>query len=465
MRRLLVFLCLAPVVVWLLSLLIFSTSWGTGLVASRLEKKIGLDCEIESLGWTPWSGFFLKGLVLTAPDDFQSCGEVVRVAEVVVDPGWQHLMKKKLAVDQLQVGGVSVNLPVELVKHLAQKNQGGMIHIPHQQVNEGGELAVVEEPSERLESPKVAENGTPAESVKEGEVVEGHSSVQPVEAPKPKISHTPRMAISLGDVSLRVYSLRQPELEMKADAVAADFMLGGAPEKGELKIAEVSLGQEILLEDISWPLEWDGELLNLPEQLIEVKEVKVALSGAMRPVRGLPYGVQANLPEQKVSMVNILGSQFPIEIEKIAARQSLQGSLTNPRLVYGSSQAFFRDVVYQDSNDGTEVRFETGQAFFQLSPAGLVTPDFRWIGEEDAILGNGFLTAAGEGAMVVRLVGSAERAEGYERRAQAWREGFSLQMQPLETPDRWFSDVRVDLGAGGVTVSLEREETSPKILP
>jgi len=124
-----------------------------------------------------------------------------------------------------------------------------------------------------------------------------------------------------------------------------------------------------------------------------------------------------------------------------------------------------KNIVIEDSSSQSSAIFDWGQASIRLTPAGLFSPDFRWVGEHDAVLGNGYLQASGEGAAVVRLVGSAERASIYQRRAAAYREGFDLKMRPLETPDRWFSDLRFDLSSNGLMVSLEEEESSSNILP
>ena len=60
--------------------------------------------------------------------------------------------------------------------------------------------------------------------------------------------------------------------------------------------------------------------------------------------------------------------------------------------------------MIDDPRDEGEIRFNRGTASFIATAAGVVAKDVRAIGEEDAILMNGFATAAGEASATLRVV-------------------------------------------------------------
>ena len=76
----------------------------------------------------------------------------------------------------------------------------------------------------------------------------------------------------------------------------------------------------------------------------------------------------------------------------------MQGYLLIPSTFKGRSVTRFKNVVIKDPRDAGEIKFNRGTASFVATTAGVVAKDVRAIGEEDAVLMNGFATAAGEAA-------------------------------------------------------------------
>ncbi len=460
LRRLLLVILLAPLLLWGLLSLLFTTSWGTGMISSRVEKKLGLACEIDRLGWVPWSGFFVKDLVLSAPEDFSPACEVVRLDSIKITPRWQDILRKRLGVKELTVDGIEVEMPVELLRHLSKKSQTPPLVLADQAAPEPAKHSLAE-------SPQSHSPASPADVPNQEK--RPPSSLPPSPSPPPPSSVKTPVAvhsqISIENASVRIYSIEHPRLEFSTFDVSADFPLGGEVASGQCEIGSVTAGGGELFRDLTFPLNWNGNTLALTPQELETRGFKFSLSAAFRPVHGLPFGVLVNVPEQPVSLSEVLQTDLPVSIGTFAARNQLNAYLLYPHLLSGSSLSTYRDLLVQSSDAETPIVFDWGQAQFQLTPAGLISRDFRWIGEDEAILGNGYLTKAGTGVVITRIVTSEQRVEMYERRAREFRNDFSLRMRPLITPDRWYSDVRLDLAKTGLTLSLEEEEPSPKIFP
>ena len=94
LRRLSGLLILSPFLLWGLGNLFFSTSLGTGLLANRVEEKIGFPCEIGSVRWTPWNGVLVKDVSVLAPrtTELDIGHPLAKIDEVRVDGKWKSLM-------------------------------------------------------------------------------------------------------------------------------------------------------------------------------------------------------------------------------------------------------------------------------------------------------------------------------------------------------------------------------------
>jgi len=297
LRRLAVVLLMLPLALWLVLSLFLSTSLGTGVITSRIEKKIGLRCELSRAGWTPWSGFFAKDLVLSSPDDFSPACEVLRVEEIALDPLWKDVLRKRVGFENLVVESAEMNLPIELLKYLAQKDQGPVLQqLPPESVK------VPLQPEKKETSPD-KKTGDPAKPV-------DPKVVQEPKAPEPQVAVVlpdPGSFVSLKNFSLRLYSIKEPNVNLAFTGLSSSFPLSGGPGEGALEIEAVTLGQGALFENLAIPLVWDGRSLVMEEQALEAHEFRFALSAALSPVAGFPYGIRLNVPEQSLDLTRETG--------------------------------------------------------------------------------------------------------------------------------------------------------------
>ncbi|MFT6862426.1 MAG: hypothetical protein ACJAVK_000984, partial [Akkermansiaceae bacterium] len=125
----------------------------------------------------------------------------------------------------------------------------------------------------------------------------------------------------------------------------------------------------------------------------------------------------------------------------------------------------FENFVFHDLTDGGETRFRRGLSKIKLSAAGLVVEDVRMVGDDDAVLMNGFATTGGAMAATVRIVSSPERADSHEKRVKGSGATFTLDFQSLVTPDREFRDIRIEGRSGVLMMDLGEERSWVPFIP
>jgi hypothetical protein len=175
---------------------------------------------------------------------------------------------------------------------------------------------------------------------------------------------------------------------------------------------------------------------------------------------GFPVGLQISLPDQQVDLSSVFREQeSPLSVSNLNSKNRLQGYLLAPSTFRGSSVTRFGNVVIDDPRDEGEIRFNRGTASFIATAAGVVAKDVRAIGEEDAILMNGFATAAGEASATLRVVSSPERAQSHSKRVRMASGNLLMDFEPLITPDRAFRDIRIEARDGTLMMDLGEDRS------
>ena len=117
-RRLVFVVLFGLIAFWGTLNLFFSISWGADLIAGRIEKRLGLPCDLESVTWTPWGGVMVRDFVVKPGDDSGFLGEILRIDTVRVDLSWVSLVQRKKRFERLEISGVTGEVSIELLKVL-----------------------------------------------------------------------------------------------------------------------------------------------------------------------------------------------------------------------------------------------------------------------------------------------------------------------------------------------------------
>ena len=439
-RRLVFVFIFGLLAIWGTTNLFFSISWGTRLVASRIEKRVGFPCSLESVTWTPWGGVVVRDFVVTPKTGSGFGGEILRVDTVKLDPSWFSLMQRKKRFERLEISGVNGEVSIELLRSLLKSDPLPQASAPPEKEAVPDESPVADEKTQGTKK-----QPAPAESP-------GSQK----EAPRNQIRPVDDFegVVVLRDVNLALTSQRFPGLSIAVESMEGELPVWGRDRKGAIGFSALHLGGEMVGgEEVH--VHWKNQMLRVEHHQMKVAGLDLNMNLALRLVRGLPLGIQIEAPNQQVDFSSLFGeSPSPISIGQFSFSAGLQGYLTMPQSFAGLAKAGFRDLKIRDGKDGSTIEFYRGFGEVRINRAGIIVPDARMIGDEDAVLLNGFVTSNGEAAVTVRVVGSPERAEAYEKRVLRANDRWTLKFKPLVTEDRLYRDLRLESAEDGLTADL-----------
>lgn len=467
LKRLTLLIILAPVIGVLILNLTLATSWGTGLVSKRITAHTGLPCQIDRISWWPWSGGTVSGFHLNSPKP--SASSILTIREVNIDLSWRSLLAGKKRFERLEVREVRGSLSLEQLRDLL-----GSSRIPPA-LPEASPTPESIVPPDDSAPPALADNDQPNSkptvnpSDRQSPADPASNRPPPAKSPTPKA--VPPIApvddfeglIVLSDIDLELYSEKEPRLSISLNGIAGELPIWGPERSGTLSISSILVGGELEERGLTLPVQWRDRYLRTTDHPMKLFGLNFNLSTAIRFVSGLPVGLQIDVPAQQMDLSPMVQGESPISLRSVTSSSRLQGYLLHPRSFNGQSHSTFAGLVINDPRDGSENHFDRGNFTARLSPAGLIVSDARAIGEEEAFLGNGFVTTSGEAAATLRIVASPERARNHQNRvAEA---GLDFAFTDLVTPDRLYRDLRLEARQGTIMIDLGPDEQWVPLLP
>ena len=454
-RRVLVVASVFPIFAWGVLNLFFLTATGRGIVEKKISERFRVECRIGGLSWSPWAGVTISEVSLLPPE---GCGQEEALAvvdEIALDLSWLSLAAGEKRWDRLEVHGVRVNLSVEALRAVMARFEAPVpvrTEVPQETDQRLTQEETPEEPEERPEDQVREAEKTAQKSEEKADEVD-FSPVQPVDDFEG--------VVVFADVNFRFFSLRAPELAVVVERLEGEVPLWGGERQGRVEVGEVRLaaGSEELSESaLSLPVVWRDREVVVDSGVMKVFGLDLRARALVRMAPGFPFGIQIDLPNQDLDFSPFFQrGPSPLEISGLRSRTVLQGYLLSPAAFAGNHASRFEALEFHDLTDGGETRFERGQAVVRATAAGVVMQDCRAIGDEDAILMNGFATFGGEAAATVRIVSSPERARSHEKRVRGTGRRWSLNFEPLVTPDRLYRDLRLEWRAGEWVIDLGEE--------
>ncbi|MEJ6568276.1 MAG: hypothetical protein QNL80_05375 [Akkermansiaceae bacterium] len=448
-RRWMFWVVFLPLLLLGIGNLILSTSWGTGLVEKQIEARFNLTCEIASWSWSPWAGGQVDDLEITSSDVEGSSFRVFKIDRIEIDLSWRSLIKGEKRFDRVEVVGVEVDLSLESLKSLMKSREEAIVTaVPD-------DLKVVDDgshPNKPLDpaDPKTEDSSFEAPAIDQQPNDQRAVTIAPVDDFEG--------LVVFKDVKARIYSEAVPEFELRFDNFSGEIPLWGQERKGQVHFEGLRIGNDGSEESLSIPIVWKEGVLQMNEPEMHVLGLRFNINAVLRFSSGLPFGVQVKVPEQQIDFTSLRKNAPPVNIACFSSDNLLQGFLLYPSLLSGSSQSQFVSCVIEDPKDGSRITFDRGHSNLIVTEAGVFASDVRLIGDEEAFLGNGFLTASGTGAATLRVIVNPQRAETYEKRVTATDPSWSLGLIPLVTVDRWYRDLRFEVGTQGLTVDLGEGE-------
>jgi len=392
------------------------------------------------------------------PRDSGERVEILKIESVKADLSWQSLVKGQKRFQRVEIHGVAGEVSLELLQSLVARGQAQEGSAPTDFAEVPGAPVIAEDaefPSET--PPQIAPQLPP--------VVDGAPQAAEQDPKVVPIDDFEGLVV-FERVNLRLYSRQFPGFSAGVAGVSGEIPIWGEESEGLLTIGDLELGDRFHSQKIEVPVILKDRFLKVDDYQVKLFGLDLSFTAAIWLVRGLPYGVHLNLPSQQMDLTPIyLDEEPPFTIGALQSYSQIKGHLLSPGGGVGGSYTVFENLEIADGKDGSRTNFQSGSAHLQLSAAGLIARDFRIVGEEEAVLGNGFATPGGDAAAVVRIVASPNRAESHENRVKLASDQLDLKFEPLVTPDREFRDLHLELRSGKLMIDLGQERQWVPFLP
>lgn len=427
-----------PAGILLLGNLSLSTPWACRWIASKIERRTGMETRVGGASWSPWNGAAIDAVELLQPVPLRAAlrEPLVRIDSLRVTPVWKAWLRGRLEVRSIELDTPRLVLPLELVSHVAGP-------APPAQQAPPPPVAAAAPP------PAAGQPGPPAPTPP--------AAVSPPKPPAPPAQ--PTGWLHLQNASLTVVHAGSQRTLIEISKITGSVPIAGDPAQAALRIDSVSVLGNELARNLAAQLDWTYPLLSLKPLETEIAGYKLVLAGRIASFSGLPVQIDAQLPRQPLAAVR-LPFDGQATAEAIAANARFRGLLLAPGTWQGDlvAESLAPSIRIADR----ETRFDRASAVTVLRGGVISCVDARLIGDELSLLGNATLLADGRAAGAARLVAAPESATAIASRIFPALAAPSL--TPLATPQRAAFDLEafgnisqlfLRLGKDGPVVNLK----------
>ncbi|MBK1856092.1 hypothetical protein JO972_14060 [Verrucomicrobiaceae bacterium 5K15] len=417
-----------------------SSPWGTAMAERKLKERTGMDWAVDSMSWSPWNGFTVKGASMLQPDALREKLDqpLLEVEEIQIQPHWGPLFRGHARPREVTMQRPKVMLSVEMLAAIASQSS------PQEVV----QVQPKTEPATTPPKPTAKTPSQPSSSPKQP---------KPTVAKKPKSKETQTTAeqarppaglpirVVVTDARVELVSLAKGIELLDVNGLDLDLPIFGEDAEGLVRIAELKVPGIERLAGIEQKVVWKRPYLEIEPQSIDLGGLKVKGLAQLNLSGMRPFLIDLSMPPQAVDQLPWL-ERFAADVkaEQASGRLQITGSVTHPMSWRAGMVAQASQVELKELHGNNVIRFDEVSV-----PAMFQQGRFRWssvrvIGEDLSVLGNGSVSLHEGVNSVTRLVASPELAvvlknamigAGMVSRRRWWED--------LDTPDRQYRDIYV----------------------
>ena len=485
MRRLLLTGFIFFAACFIVSNLWMMSPWGVGMAERKVSQRLGMDCEIRSMRWSPWNGITVSQLrVLMPGDDNQS---ILNVESVRIKPYWKPLLRRQLQLREVRLNQPRIELAIEALAavpadvDLIEKPPpippalaaNRALLVPQA---EAAAQAKAEAQAKAVARASIADYANALDQTKPSSQVlvqQTPSQKVPVKpasdvvAELKRIPAGPSMRLLVNDASIRLFSLTKNRDLLTVNKVSLDLPLSGKDANGFIEVAGIDLPDVAELPDFKQKLAWKRPRLEIEEQEVDLGFAKINMRvqlGLQNVQSRLPFIVDMVIrPQQVESLAWLEQRSMHASAGLIAGRFRLLGMLADP-LGWKAEGVFAGERVTVQAGEGRpRVTFDTVFLPVILQSGKLHWLGLKMLGEDFSILGNGRVSMRGGMVSVTRIVASPEVAEVMEKSLSRAGLVETRWWYDMYTPDRKVRDLivsgsvlnpTIDVGPGHARLPL-----------
>ena len=250
---------LTPALAFGISNLFLVSPKGKAFLASRIERKLHLETNVQGASWSPWNGITIYGLRVEQPEPLKKAftKPLLSVQSIRLHPDWLALVKRRLELKGIEVVKPDLTLPIELLSQIPRKDVDPAL------VAKPPDLASVnsanKQPQELKNPPEETGQQPPVPPTIAG--IEEGSTEARTESVSELLS--PTVWFNLIDACLRIVSLMRPAPLWEAIGINGSVPLAGKPSRSEISATRVSFLENPASGLTSIPLKWNSPVLAL----------------------------------------------------------------------------------------------------------------------------------------------------------------------------------------------------------
>jgi len=454
LRRLICFLVLAPLCLFLASNIFLNSGWVKGKIAAKLEARTGVPWEVGTVNWTP------DGRVHVY-DARAALGEgELTLERIDIEPMIREGLRGDLRFREVVVGRPKLVVGLDWIEsEMAKRVQEPKVVQPKPPV-----VAKVDPTVGKLPKGKPSGGGKSQGGGKPMEPVKPDGGGKPVRPERPDVAKQPEKVepkpvekvveevaeelpswLKIEGAEVVLMDGGRTVLELRG--VDAEVPLGGEGLAGFLNLEGLLVGGENVLGERRVEFERKrgvlvcgvrgGEFYGVDyDFLMEVKlvgrEAYFLAKGLVRP--------QDVVVDQKVE-----GTAFDFGAKGLSGEGLLEGNLLRPTSWRGGLVCMAERVHFGEHHREGAWDFERMNFSGRLERGVFMAPRFGMWSEDLAVMGNGYSTLNGNVTGVVRMMGSPESMQwftGIKNGVGLFRGRRHSLVSQWENPDRQYVDFR-----------------------
>jgi len=451
-------LLLIPLLVFAASNIWLSSPWGTGMAEQKLKERTGMDWSVESMTWSPWNGFTVRGAKMFQPEELREHLDqpLLKVESIQVQPYWGPLLRGQARPREVTMHGPKLMVSVEMLAALASHaSQQEVLPEPEKAITKPTPPKPAKKPTAKPQSPKSAK---PPIAKKPA----APKPKPPAEIKRPPAGLPVRLRIQ--DARVEIVSATKNIELLDANGIDIDLPVFGEDASGIIKLASLKIPGINPIHDIEQAVVWRRPYLEIEEQTIDLGDFKIRGIAQLGMSRSRPFLIDLAIDPQQLEKVNLL-ERFAIDVKaaQLKGRLKMSGSLTSPMSWQAAGMVYAENLQIKEHHGNNVIRFDEFSVPAVFQHGNLRWNSARLIGEDISVLGNGSVSISEGVNSVTRLVASPEIAT----KLHAAMLGAKMLNNrswwaDLDTPDRKYRDIYIHGSLVDPTIDLgTRHEEMP----
>ena len=441
-RRLALCLFLLPLLFFLMSNALLRIPWCCGWISAKVSKKIGLETSFVRAGWMPGGEFWLEDLAVQQPAPLRGLvpTPLLHVKKISLQPVWGELVKGRRDVTRVTVDSPELMISVELLVDLLRRNTPNLPLLPEPAPKAPG-VPAAEPTSAVAETKPQASPPTPPAAAPPQQPSAQASAIQ-----------KPTTWLHVNNARLTIFHAQSARALVDATSIQASVPFEGKEAAGNFTVGRILSFDNPVAENRQIPLQWKTPVLETPALQFSFLGLPWETKAQVARVAGL--GFQLVVLQKNAEWKN---PDAPLTASSMESVHRIGGYLLAPSTWNGESIAQATGLSAQWQNHRAE--FITARYRTILSRGILQCTEFRALGDDMAVLGNGMVLADGRLAGIVRLTASRSTAGVLEEGVGKIIPGVKFAMGNFMNEDRRVADFLLGGGIEQPFISLDLGKT------